>query len=162
MRAFATLALMAALAGCGLQPLYATQGPAAQTTAVQLAGVSVDPIPERLGQLVRTGLLDRMGTGTETHRLSVALTQRTERLGIRSDESATRERVILQATYALRDGASGAVVTQGQIIRDVGVDRVRSEYATVVAEEAAYERLTALIVDEITLRLALHFRGPAK
>lgn len=145
------------LAGCGLQPIYADgrQGVAAQS----LATVTVGPIPERSGQLLREELLRRMQPGgNPTYRLDVALKEKIEGFGIRGDESVARERVSLIATYRLIDLATDQVVLEEIASSDAGIDVVRSEFAVVAAEQTATERNTLAVAERIVNRLALHFR----
>lgn len=148
------------LSGCGFQPLYAGAG--ANATVQGLSGVSVTPIPDRTGQVLTQALERELGFGpaaATTHRLDIVLSQTIEPFGIRSDESATRQRVTLAATYALVELATGTTVLRGDARSDVGIDRVRSEFATVTAEQTALERNAVQIARQIQNRLALHFRA---
>ena len=90
-RAFALL-LLIALAGCGLRPMYA--GGANGPVASSLSRISVAPIPNRSGWLVRSALVDRLGGEHPgaTHRLEVELDDDISGFGIRGDRSITRER----------------------------------------------------------------------
>ena len=64
MKALAALTLLATLAGCALQPMYAGGGSGA--VAQDLAAVEVAPIEGRAGWLVRNALRDRLAqTGSE-------------------------------------------------------------------------------------------------
>jgi LPS-assembly lipoprotein len=149
-----------ALAGCGFQPLYADGSKGALATA--MGKVNVSPIPERLGQLVHDGLVQELNAnGAGTYRLDVKIAQSIDPIGIRSDDTATRGRVTLTANYELIDIATGKVVLRDLARSDVGVDKVRSEYATVVAEQSASERNAKQVVRQISLRLALYFRQPS-
>ncbi|MGO1304148.1 MAG: LPS assembly lipoprotein LptE, partial [Sphingomonas parapaucimobilis] len=42
---------------------------------------------------------------------------------------------------------------------DAGIDVVRSEYATIAAENTALERLSVIVADEIVARLATYARS---
>jgi LPS-assembly lipoprotein len=156
----ALVALLPALAGCGFQPLYADGKSGALASA--LGRVNVAPIPERLGQLVHDGLVQELSaTNAGTHRLDVKIAETISPIGIRSDDTATRGRVTLTATYSLVDLNTGKTVLSDVARSDVGVDKVRSEYATVVAERSASERNAKQVVRQISLRLALYFRQPS-
>jgi LPS-assembly lipoprotein len=156
MRPIALLALLLALAGCGLRPLYAggASGPVAQA----LRGVQVAPIEGRAGWLVRTALEDRLGNGhgDPVYRLEVELNDDITGFGIRSDNAVTRERRTLRARYRLVDAQRGTVLLDATAGSDAGIDVVSSEYATVAAEQTALERLSVEIADQIVSRIALY------
>jgi LPS-assembly lipoprotein len=153
------LALLALTSGCGLRPLYegGTKGPVAQA----LAGVEVAPIPGKAGWLVHNAISDRleaMNGGTPRYRLNVALEDTIEGLGVRANETVTRERRTLRARYQLHalDAAKDAPPLMDETASaGVGIDVASSEYATVAAEDTALERLSTLIADRIIARVAL-------
>lgn len=146
-----------ALSGCGLRPLYGGggSGPVAST----LGQVEVAPIEGKAGWLMGNALRDRLGSnGTALYRLDVRLDDRISGLGVRSDDSVTRERRILRARYQLVSLADGAVLLDATAGSDAGIDVVQSEYATIAAENTALERLSTIVADEIVSRLALYAR----
>ena len=150
--------LALALPGCSLQPLYAGGG--SGKVATTLAGVEVAAIQGRSGWLMANALRDRLGDGgSPRYRLDVRLDDQIIGLGIRRDDSVTRERRILRARYQLVDLANGAVVLDATAGSDAGIDVVQSEYATIAAETTALERLSLIVADEIVSRLALYARN---
>lgn len=149
------LAALPGLSGCGLRPLYG--GGMSGDAARQLAGVRVAPIEGKAGWLMRNALNDRlsaMGQGEPRYRLDVTLDDRIQGLGIRPDETVTRERRTLRARYSLVDTASDKVVLEETTGWDAGIDVVSSEYATVAAEDAALERLAVIVADRVIARIA--------
>ena len=156
------LAAALLLPGCGLRPLYAGGG--SGKVARALDNVEVAPMPGRAGWLLRTALVDRLGSrsGTPTYRLVVELDDQITGFGIRGDNAVTRERRSLRARYRLVDAAKGTVLLDQTAGSDAGIDVVSSEYATVAAEQTALERLSAEVADQIVTRIALHAsRSPA-
>lgn len=150
------LALLASLTGCGLQPLYG--GGRSGAAAKALAGINVAPITGKQGWLMRNALNDRlasMGHGTPRYTLKVQLDDKIEGLGVRADDTVTRERRTLRARYQLIDSADGATLLDETTGWDAGIDVTSSEYATVAAEDTALERLTEIIADRILARVAL-------
>lgn len=144
------------LSACGFKPLYADGG--AGQVASAMREIQVAPIPDRAGQLLRDGLERQFtASGAPKYQLVVTLEESIEGFGIRQDESTTRERVSLVARYALIDLATNQAVFQDLARSDVGVDKVSSEYATIVAERAADRRNADQLVRQITNRLAQHF-----
>ncbi len=158
----ASLALAAALlSGCGMRPLYA--GGSNGTVATALSAVEVGPIEGKAGWLVGNALRDRLGQGgTPRYRLNVRLDDQISGLGVRRDDSVTRERRVLRARYQLVDLTSGndTVLLDTTAGSDAGIDVVQSEYATIAAENTALERLSTIVADEIVARLALYARSP--
>ncbi|HEV2569932.1 LPS assembly lipoprotein LptE [Sphingomonas sp.] len=151
------LAPLLFLAGCGLQPLYS--GGSTGTVAQALAGVEVAPIPGRNGWLVQNALKDRVAAvreGAPLYRLVVELDDKIEGFGVRRDDAITRERRTLRARYRLTEAGSGAVLLDATAGSDVGIDVVRSEYATIAAENTALERLAQEVADQIVARIALY------
>ena len=151
------LLIAAALGGCGLRPLYG--GGEGSSVARLLRSVSVQPIGGgQTGWLVRTALVDRLGEvkGDARYRLEVELDDDLTGFGIRGDSAVTRERRTLRARYRLVDAATGGVLLDATAGSDAGVDVVGSEYATVAAEQAAVERLSQIVADQIVARIGLY------
>ncbi|MET0365235.1 MAG: LPS assembly lipoprotein LptE [Sphingobium sp.] len=147
------------LSGCGLTPLY--QGGRQSAAAQRLAGVEVAPIPDKGGWLVRNALTERlhaMSGGTPKYRLTVVLDDRIDGLGVRNNNTVTRERRTLRARYTLREIAAApdaAPLIDDVVSGDVGIDVTSSEYATVAAEDSALERLAGQIADRIIAQIAI-------
>ena len=150
------LLLVPLLGGCGLRPMYA--GGASGPVASSLAAISVAPIPERAGWLMRNALIDRLGgeNSQAPYRLEVDLDDDISGFGIRGDRSVTRERRTLRARYRLVQASSGQVLLDATAGSDAGIDVVSSPYATVAAEQTALERLSKVVADQIIARLALY------
>jgi LPS-assembly lipoprotein len=99
-----------------------------------------------------------MGEGEARYLLKVQLDDRIEGLGVRADDTVTRERRTLRARYQLVDTADGATVLDETTGWDAGIDVASSEYATVAAEESALERLTEIVADRVLARVAIGAR----
>ena len=158
--ALAAAPMLLLLPGCGLQPLYG--GGSGGMVAQTLESVSVAPIPGRAGWLLGGALRERLHFDEDLsprYRLDVRIDQEITGLGIRADDSVTRERRILRARYQLVDLGSGLTVVDSTAGSDAGIDVVESEYATIAAEEAALERLAGIVADEIVARLARFARS---
>jgi LPS-assembly lipoprotein len=133
-------------------------GGASGPVASSLAAISVAPIPERAGWLMRNALIDRLGgeNSRAPYRLEVDLDDDISGFGIRGDRSVTRERRTLRARYRLVQASSGQVLLDATAGSDAGIDVVSSPYATVAAEQTALERLSKVVADQIIARLALY------
>lgn len=149
------LGAIVALPGCGLHPLYAGGGSGRVATA--LDGVEVASIEGKSGYLMSNALRDRLPeTGTPRYRLDVRLNDDIKGLGLRSDNSITRERRTLRARYQLVSLADGTILLDATAGSDAGIDVVGSEYATIAAENTALERLSGIVADQIVSRVALY------
>lgn len=147
-----------ALAGCQLKPVYAGGGASAPATL--LADISIAPIPERAGFMVRQALEEQFGRSVDNprHRLEVVLDDQITAFGVRGDSSAARERRTLRARFRLVDVASGVVLVDDTASADAGIDRVSSNFAVVAAETTALERLSVDIARQISTRMARYAR----
>lgn len=160
MKWLAPLALLATLAGCGLQPIYS--GGANGYVAQGLAAIDVPAIAGREGWLVRNALRDRFeqgnGQGEVRYRLDVVLDEQLEGLGLLTDDTIGRERLTLRARYQLVDIASGTVLVDATAGSDAGIDVVSSEFATIAAEQTAMENLAQDLANQIEVRLTRSLR----
>src|SRR3546814_9041997 len=104
-----------------------------------LARVEVAPIAGKSGWLVANALRDRLperdGT-TPLYRLQVTLDDQITGLGVRRDDSVTRERRSLRARYQLVALDGSKVVIDDTAGSDAGADVVGSEYATIAERKS--------------------------
>lgn len=161
MRALA-LALLLVLGGCGLRPLYGGGG--GGKVSQMLNQIDVAPIEGQAGWLVSNAMRDQLGRAgtTPLYRLEVKLDDRISGLGVRRDDTVTRERRILRARYQLIDLSNGTVLLDATAGYDAGIDVVGSEYATIAAENTTLERLSKIVADQIVARVALYAERAGK
>ena len=147
------------VSGCGLSPVYS--GGSASAPSVLASQVTIAPIPDHAGFLVREALIDRLGQPSEAshYRLEVELDDQIVGFGVRGDNSVARERRTLRARYRLVEASSNAVLVDATAGSDAGIDRVSSNYAVVAAEATALDRLSVEIARQIAARLALYARS---
>ena len=153
--------LALALTGCGLHPLYS--GGSSGTVATTLTRIEVAPIAGKTGWLMTNALHDRLAASgtTPLYRLEVKLDDRIIGLGVRRDDSVSRERRTLRARFQLIELAHGTVLLDATAGSDAGIDVVNSEYATIAAENTAMERLSGIVADQIVSRVALYAQRTA-
>ena len=151
------------VSACGLQPMYV--GGSGGAVASSLRSIHVQPIPGKGGWMVRNALVAKLGGDadqTAVYRLEVELDDNITGFGIRGDRATTRERRTLRARFRLVELATGSVVLDATAGSDAGIDVVSSQYATIAAEQTAFERLSNVVADQIVGRLALFIaRTPA-
>jgi LPS-assembly lipoprotein len=156
-RAFLVTGLLV-LSACGFEPLYRTADRGAETEQL-LNRIEVPPIADRLGQLVRTVLNDRLkprAAPQPLYAVVVTLTESTQGLAVRRDASATRANLIVNATFTLSDISGGENLLSGKIRSVNGYDILTSDFATLAAEKDARRRGARDVADAIFDRLAIY------
>jgi LPS-assembly lipoprotein len=152
-------ALLPALAGCGFHPLYAERGGGGGRSDPQLASVRIEPIPDRIGQLLAMSLRDGFNPdGAEMpqrYNLIVRVTTSRRDVGIRKDATATRTQFDVSASYTLTRLTDKKVILAATSRTTNGFDIVQNEYATVVAEQSSRDTAVRQISSEIQTRVAL-------
>jgi len=156
MKRLGVLLMALALPGCGLHPLYS--GGSNGAVATMLTRVTVAPIDGKAGWLMGNALRDKLAAQGEAplYRLEVRLDDKIIGLGVRSDDSVSRERRTLRARYQLIELVHGTVVLDAAAGSDAGIDVVSSDYATIAAENTALENLSEIVADQIVSRVALY------
>ena len=148
-----------ALGGCGFRPLYGSRGNA--PGAVELAAVAVGQISDRLGQILRNDLTERLsplgGPVHPRYRLTVGLRESSAALAIQSDSSITRYDLRIDVSFTLIDIASGRTLFQGQARAIGSYDAVRSDFATLTAERDSARRTVREAAEDIRTQLAAFF-----
>lgn len=158
-RPFALVACLL-LAACGFQPLYGeTESQDDLSTEELLEFVRVPPIKDRVGQLVRIELTNRM-TPTRPvpkplYSLAITLSESTAGLAVQKDASATRANLTIAASFELRQIGTGERLTGGSVRSVNSYDILLSDFATLAAETDARERGAKDLADGIVDRLAI-------
>jgi LPS-assembly lipoprotein len=149
------------LAGCGWEPLYADPQTGKASTA--LRAIKVLPIPERVGQMLETGLRQSFNPDeipTKPHyNLSVTLTYVLQDLGIQSQGLGTRGEVQMSATYHLVDVTNNKELQTGSIHASDSFDIQANGYSTVVAQDDAKVRVVEEIRREMVARLTMFMQN---
>ncbi len=151
------------LAGCGFTPVHAPPAGNAEAVAVERAAnqVRIQPIPERIGQMVHNNLQTHLNPKGQPRQpkylLTVALEEIVRETGFRKDETATRANLELSANYQLVSAEDGEVVMRGRIRSINSANILEQPYATTVGERDARERgaedVAARIAQDVASRL---------
>jgi LPS-assembly lipoprotein len=162
----ATMLLL--LAGCGFYPMYArTAGGAPGPAETGLAEISVGPMYERAGQVLRLALqerFERAGTGLpRRYDLTVAYALAGEGLAIQPDSSVTRVRYTGTATWTLAAQDPQHTTLANGTARAVDGLNVLDEqiFAADLEGEAVQGRMAEAVADQITFQLAAYFNKHA-
>jgi len=151
------------LGGCGFKPLYGDYS-TTPTAAAELAKISVDPISDRDGQELRIFLQDRFygetGESKAVYHLIVKINEGRSDEAVRKDNTATRSRQVLGASFALY-GPGHKPLTGGGSRAFAAFDILTEHYATVAAQRDAEERGMREIADDIQAQLIAYFSKKA-
>ena len=163
LRVLALMALLPALAlgACGFRPLHQPPQQGRVTASDELAGVLVDPLPDRTGQQLHNLLIDQLNPQGQptapSHRLHVDLTEVIRKVAVQRDETATRANLILSSNYTLRAVADNSVVYAGRAVSINSYNILDEQYPTDVARDNARLRGLRELSDDIKLRLSIYF-----
>ncbi len=118
-------------------------------------------IPDRIGQILRNELRDRLTPRgaplNPRYRLTVSMAEQKEGLAFEKDESVTRFNLTVSASYQLTEIAAGNVVTAGSARSVAAFNVVQSEFANISAEADAKRRAARAVGEEIWIRLGVYF-----
>lgn len=155
----ALLALAGAQGGCGFQPVYGGGSPERASADSQLQHIAIDTVPDRVGYRLKSELERLFGNhqGDAQYRLAIDLETRSSITAIDRDDSARRRNLRLVAAIALIPYGEERPVYERTLISDAGIDQLPSDFATLVAEDAAEQRAVERLARDIRRRLAVHF-----
>jgi LPS-assembly lipoprotein len=154
------IGLSVSVSGCGFRPLYGERSVGASTVDA-MALVQIGTVSGRYGQILRNYLLDRLNprgrAAAPRYRLDMNIETQKEALAIEQDESVERFNFSLTAKYRLVDLNDAKTVFQARSQSIAAYNVVRSDYATLVAENDAASRVAREVTDDIKIQLAIFF-----
>lgn len=157
------VAVMLLVAGCGFEPLHGRQQSGAGSASA-LSQISIPPIPERLGQLLRIELANRLTPKgpprVPAYVLKVELTESKQSLGVRKDATATRANLIITANFDLTDTGAGKSLLSGKVRSINSYNILDADFATLSAELDARRRASRDLATEIQSRLGIFLSRP--
>lgn len=159
----AVVLVLGALSACGFEPLYARHD--ADNVAAQLETIQVEPIADRVGQMLhnrlRDGLAPRGLPAKPRYYLKVTVTESVQESVIQRTAFAARASLSLNIGYQLYDAKSRGVVHSGTIRSTGNYSYQTAALGTLAGEKDARERAVADAAEEIRARLALYFKRDA-
>lgn len=145
---------------CGFRPLYGERAMTASTVDA-MALVEVGKLPGRYGQIIRNHLIDRLSPrgrpSAPRYQLILEIETQKEALAIEQDETVERFNFALITKYRLVDLISDTTVLRSRSQSIAAYNVVRSDYATLVAEKDAANRVARVVCDDIKLQLSIFF-----
>ncbi len=143
---------LAALAGCGFEPVYGTNGAASGLRG----SVLVDEPTDRNSFQLTEQLELRLGRATAPqYGLKVVLNVDEEGLAISGSNDITRFNIIGSADFVLRDLATGQAVLTDKVNTFTAYSASSQPVATLAAERDATRRLMTALADKIVSQLLL-------
>jgi LPS-assembly lipoprotein len=172
-KVFIVINLLFLLSGCGFKPLYAKkkhtdinysgEKTVKYTSAAEkkLASTFVEPIENRLGQMIRNNIRDIInpkGSPQDASyylKISIGDIKESEQ-GIQIDNIATRKTEFFEASYFLKDKNKNTILS-GTAKTEGSYNLLSSPYASLIAEEDAQKDAAKELAKDISLRLRVYF-----
>jgi LPS-assembly lipoprotein len=146
------------LTACGFSPLYGETEKSFATEEL-LEFVEVLPIEDRVGQLVRIELTNRLTPKRPRpkplYTLQVTLSESKAGLAVQKDSSATRANLTLNGSFKLSQNSDGESLVSGSVRSVNSYDIMLSDFATLEAESGARKRGAIDVADGIVDRLTI-------
>lgn len=165
-RAFMVVSALAfavfGLGACGFEPLH-KQGSASSGSA--LAGVEIDRVPDRSGQLLRNELLNLMAprgaASVQPWELKVTLSESISEVLLEETAFATRADVTVTASATLVRKSDNEVigVASSKAVGSYNILSATQEYANVVGERDAREDAIRLVARDIVRLVSVWLRN---
>jgi len=159
------LALMAPLGACGFSPLYAERGGVAVTD--ELSQLDVSAPDNELGREIKYSLLDLFSsTGNPPpnapYVVEIAPVLYSEDVITERDADVTRQNIALLVPFRLVKTDTKETLLRSTSRSRSSYNRVQSEYANIVANQDARERVAKAAANDIKLQLSIYFDRAAK
>lgn len=163
--------MLIALCACGFEPLYVEKkhdnmwyygGDFDTSISQEMSQISVEPIADRFGQVMRNELLDLLtpkGTPKNPkYRLFASLASKTvSDQALRSDITATRKMVKYKVKYYMTE--NGERLFTSDSIAYVSYDILANPYSTTMAQKKGDEDAAKIIANDIALRIGAYFHS---
>jgi LPS-assembly lipoprotein len=151
------LALSLSLSGC-FQPLYHTSASGLDMRD-ELASISVEPLPDRMGHYLANELSFRFHGGGDApsprYRLKISLHERIQTPLVDTVSGrASAATVMVDADYKLVDSDSAQTIAQGTAFTAASYDRSSQRFANIRAARDAEIRDAKTLADQIHTRIA--------
>jgi LPS-assembly lipoprotein len=153
------LSAVVLLANCGFRPLYDTQG--TDSAAYELSAIAIVGVSDRLDQNLRNDLIQRLTPFGEpalpTYNLIIKADKFISALAIQSNSTITRYNLLVTASFVLVDRENDLPIFRGGASAVGSYDAVRSDFATLTAEQDSARRTVREVAEEIRAQLGAFF-----
>ena len=155
--------LVAPLSGCGFHSVYGHYGDDESSVATAMNQIAIDNIPERIGQMLRNDLIDKMyGKGRPVqpqYTLVIKVRTTEEDLGIQLNATSARILMNMYADYDLKD-TNDKVILHGAAHSITSFSKFSNQYGTLTAREDAQKRTTSEVSEQIVNRVSMYLTDP--
>ena len=166
------LSVVLMLTACGFEPLYVEKTSSSGwyyddkfDTGIkeEMASVRLELIQDRIGQLIRNDLLDKLTPKGEPKEakyiLKVTKIDKQEiDQALRNDITATRKKVIYKVSYVLQNMEHKTLINSNSVAY-TGYDILRDPYSTTFAQKKIEKNAAKIIANDISLRLGAYFHS---
>lgn len=146
------------LQGCGFQPLY---GGSSQAATPEFTRIMVEPIPDRIGQLLHNHLLTALNPKgrpkNHLYVLNTKLSESSASLAVRKSAFATRANLTVSAQFNLVSALNGSTLYSGKSAITVSYNILDSNFSTLAAQKDARSRAVREISHGISNQLGVYF-----
>ena len=148
------------LTACGFTPMHGTS---LSANAAKFEDVSIeisdgrDAGDKEAGFYVMQRLRDRIGENTGKHILKLRPKLRRQRLGISSDDIASRYDSILEVNYRLVDAKSGKLLDKGSVKGTSTFGAPIDPYGVIAADKSANQQIAKEVADRLLVKLAGYY-----
>ena len=153
------MAVLAVLQGCGFRPLYGD--PSTGGSSAEFALIKVEPIKDRIGQLLRNHLRTAFNPKPRTQKprylLKTRVTESTSSIAVKKSAFATRANLKVTANFQLLNAATAKSIYSASRSITVSYNILDSEYATLAAEKDARIRAVRELSQDIRIQLGVYF-----
>lgn len=153
--------VLMSLTACGFKPIY-SRSPSG-TAAHQMAGVEIEPIKDRSGQILHNHLLDLMTPrgrpAKPIYSLSAEIRDSVQELGVRKNAFSTRSNLTMTVSYKLVDKRTGKIALSGSTRVTNSFDLLDSQYAAIVSEREARKNTLKQAAQNIRTRIAVYLQS---
>ncbi len=156
------MAVLALLQGCGFRPLYGD--PSTGGSLAEFALIKVEPIKDRIGQLLRNHLRTAFNPKPRTQKprylLKTRITEGTSSLAVKKSAFATRANLKVTANFQLLNAGTAESIYSATRSITVSYNILDSEYATIAAKKDARIRAVRELSEDIRIQLGVYFSRP--
>ena len=162
-----------ALASCGFEPLYVERssgegwyynGKFDTSITDEMAQIKIEPIADRIGQLLRNELMDRFTPKGEPkkpeYRLVVAdIRKNVVEQAMRNDITASRKRAEYRIKYYLYKVDTGKELVKGDSLVYLSYDIMDNPYSTTFSQKKLEKDAAQILANDISLRMGAYFHS---
>ena len=156
MRLLAVIFVVSLVSSCGFSPVYKKDTHNANMSE-KLASIDFEE-PDNINERIFASRLQDLLNPTSIsvpneHIIEYKIGSEKISLVVERDRTTTRYKIIVTASYKIRDISTNKVISKAIVKREGEYDRVESDYATYVSENDAEERIIRELAEDVKIRI---------